>query len=388
MNAGAKPANDVNYQPAVAVRKVKIDWPKSRRDNSRQGVQGQEKPVRDRLFYFKWRHYTRYMFKEYDACRICPRNCGINRNNGNKGLCGETASLRLSWAGLHFGEEPPITGKGGSGTIFVTGCNLRCKFCQNWQISQDGMGLAVTETGFAEICVELERSGAENINIVTGSHAIPAIAAGLRHAKSLGLSLPVLWNSSSYEHPEALALLDGLVSVWLPDLKTLNPELAANVFHAHDYPRAAKKAIRFMAERVPLKMEPASDELPSGKIHSGMILRHLVLPGRLADTELVLAWFAEHLAGKALISLMTQYTPVSSSPHASSFDAFPNRPIERKEADRLQGLLEEYGITDGFYQELVEDSSWLPDFTKSQPFSSSLAKPIWHWRSGFVQLEQ
>lgn len=327
------------------------------------------------------------MFTEYDSCAICPRNCGTDRNSGKRGLCGETAALRVSWAGLHFGEEPPVTGKGGSGTVFITGCNLRCKFCQNWQISQDGMGLAVTASLFAEICLELERIGAENINIVTGSHAIPGIAAGLTLAKEQGLTLPVLWNSSAYENPEALALLDGLVTVWLPDLKTLNPELAANVFHAKDYPRAAKKAIRYMASRSPLILEPATDDLPSGRIKSGLIVRHLVLPNRLADTETVLAWFAEHLAGKALLSLMTQYTPVKESPYAKEIDAFPNRIMNRNEADRLQGLLETYGIEDGFYQELVEDTSWLPDFNRNQPFSSSLAKPVWHWRDGFVKSE-
>ncbi len=387
MYAGEKPAGNRDIQPVGAKRQVKIDWPKSDTDNSRQGVQGQDKPVRDRLFYFPGGMYTPPMYREYEACTICPRNCGINRNGGKRGLCGEDASLRVAWAGLHFGEEPPITGTGGSGTVFITGCNLRCKFCQNWQISQDGMGLAVTEAGFAEICLELQRSGAENVNIVTGSHAIPAIAAGLRHAKNVGLSVPILWNSSAYECPEALALLDGVVSVWLPDLKTLNPELAANVFHARDYPKAAKKAIRFMADRAPLALTPPDDALPSGRITSGVILRHLVLPNRLADTELVLEWFAEHLAGKALLSLMTQYTPVRESPHAKGIDAFPDRLMTPKEADRLQGLLEDYGISDGFYQELVEDTSWLPDFVRPQPFSSALAKPIWHWRDGFIGRE-
>ncbi len=328
------------------------------------------------------------MYREYDECRICPRDCGTNRNGGKKGLCGETSALRISWAGLHFGEEPPVTGSGGSGTVFVTGCNLRCKFCQNWQISQEGMGLAVTEAGFADICLALEREGAENINIVTGSHAIPAIASGLRHARGQGLTLPILWNSSSYEKPEALGLLEGLVSVWLPDLKTLNPELSEGVFHARDYPRSAKKALRYMAGQSPLSIEPPTETRPSGRISSGMIVRHLVLPNRLADTELVLQWYAERLAGKALLSLMTQYTPVTHSPRGREIDAFPNRLIDRPEADRLQVLLERYGIEDGFYQELVEDTSWLPDFTKTQPFSSSLARPVWHWQSGFIERKE
>jgi putative pyruvate formate lyase activating enzyme len=325
------------------------------------------------------------MEKEYDSCTLCPKNCGVNRNAGLRGFCGETDELRIAWAGLHFGEEPPITVKGGSGTIFITGCNLRCKFCQNFQISQDGMGKAVTTDDFAKICVALQNAGAENINIVTGSHAIPAIATGLRAAQDAGLAIPVLWNSSSYEHPEALELLDGLVTGWLPDLKTLNPILAENVFRAGDYPRAAKKAIRWMAEKYPLVIEHPDDEkYPAGKIVSGVIVRHLVLPGKLDDTRLVLAWFAEHLADNAVLSLMTQYTPVKASPHARGIDAFPDRTLLNKEYSQLEGMLEEYGIDTGFYQELVEDTDWLPDFNRTQPFSSKLARPIWHWTTGFI----
>jgi putative pyruvate formate lyase activating enzyme len=326
------------------------------------------------------------METEYTACAICPRNCGINRNSGESGLCGESAELRVAWAGLHFGEEPPITFKGGSGTVFITGCNLRCKFCQNFQISQDGMGNPVSTEDFARICLALQKAGAENINIVTGSHAIPAIATGLRAAKSSGLSIPVLWNSSAYETVETLELLGGLVSGWLPDLKTLNPALSENIFRAKDYPKAAKKAIRWMAEKSPIIIEQKdADRHPEGRITSGVIVRHLVLPGRLDDTRLVLDWFAEHLSGKALLSLMTQYTPVRNSPYARGIDAFPDRTLSRNEYDQLEGMLEEYGIDAGFYQELVEDTEWLPDFNRTQPFSSKLAKPVWHWQSGFVE---
>jgi putative pyruvate formate lyase activating enzyme len=339
----------------------------------------------------------------YDSCVACPRACGTNRNSGNRGFCGESADLRVSWAGLHFGEEPPVTGAGGSGTIFITGCNLRCKFCQNFQISQnDGearAGRAVDETEFADICLALEKAGAENINIVTGSHAIPAIAEGLTAARARGLAIPILWNSSSYETPEALALLDGLVNVWLPDLKTLNPLLSENVFRAADYPKVAKRAIRFMADRSPLAFSgsdyagtPAKDSPATGTttaaartITSGVIVRHLALPGRLADTELVLRWFAEHLADKALLSLMTQYTPVQANPASSEIDAFPNRALNHGEYGRLTELLDELGLEDGFYQELVEDTEWLPDFERVQPFSSSLAKPVWHWKTGFIE---
>lgn len=248
------------------------------------------------------------------------------------------------------------------------------------------MGKAVSTAEFAAICLALQNAGAENINIVTGSHAIPAIAAGLREARAQALDIPILWNSSAYETPAALSLLDGLVTVWLPDLKTLNPVLSENVFHAADYPKSAKKAIRYMAEKSPLNIEhPDAASYPAGKIRSGVIVRHLALPGKLADTELVLRWFAEHLADKAILSLMTQYTPVTQSPYSKKLDAFPNRPLDRQEYHRLTELLEELNIDTGFYQELVEDTDWLPDFNRTQPFSSKLAQPVWHWKTGFIQ---
>ncbi len=323
------------------------------------------------------------MEREYESCAICPRACGVNRNAGERGLCGETAELRLSWAGLHYGEEPPITGAGGSGTIFVTGCNLRCKFCQNFQISHDGMGAAVDDDTFADICLRLERAGAENVNVVTGSHAIPALARGLDRARSRGLSVPILWNSSAYENPEALELLDGLVTAWLPDLKTLNPELSESVFDARDYPSVAKRAIRHMASRAPLEYARSRDG-SAEVLSSGVIVRHLALPGRLGDTRLALEWFAERLAGTAILSLMTQYTPVEANPRARALDEFQNRPLDEAEYDSLRALLEELGIDAGFYQELVSDSEWLPDFGRAQPFSSALAKPVWHWKGGFA----
>ena len=166
----------------------------------------------------------------YDSCRLCPHDCKVNRNKGELGICGESAELRLAFAGLHFGEEPLITGSGGSGTIFVSGCNLGCAFCQNFQISQEKMGSVVSTEDFATICLRLEKEGAENINIVTGSHAIPALALGLKEAKKKGLSIPVCWNSSAYENVEALDLLKNFVDIWLPDLKPSMTPLAAKPF--------------------------------------------------------------------------------------------------------------------------------------------------------------
>lgn len=307
----------------------------------------------------------------YENCMLCPRSCGTNRNAGKTGFCGETAALRIAWAGLHFGEEPPVTGTGGSGTIFITGCNLGCSFCQNFQISRESMGSAVSCETFLAICEALANAGAENINIVTGSHAIPALASFLRKAKEGGFSLPVLWNSSGYESVEALRLLDGIVDRWLPDLKTLNPALSGRLFHAPDYPETAQKALCHMAEKA-----AASSFQPA------MIVRHLVLPEQMAETASVLAWFSENLRDRAVLSLMTQYTPVATG--AAEEDQPAKRYISGEEYRTLPELLDKFEIDDGFFQELVEDSSWLPDFSRTQPFSSSLARPVWHWKQGFI----
>ncbi|MDR2493834.1 MAG: radical SAM protein, partial [Spirochaetaceae bacterium] len=175
----------------------------------------------------------------YEQCGLCPRKCGVNRLAGARGYCGETSELRVAAAVIHRGEEPPVTGRGGSGAVFVTGCGLRCVFCQNRQISRGSAGRAVTPDEFAGICLDLQSRGAENINIVTGTHAAPAIAESLRRARDRGLRIPTLWNSSAYESPETLSLLEDVMDGYLPDLKTLDAEVGRRLFNAPDYPEAA-----------------------------------------------------------------------------------------------------------------------------------------------------
>ena len=310
----------------------------------------------------------------YDNCCICPRNCGVDRNKST-GYCGEGAELRLAFAGLHSGEEPPLSGEKGSGTIFVSGCNMRCHTCQNWQISggvsnENVLGRVVSTEEFIKICLELQKMGAENINIVTGSHVVPAIAQKLKAAKINGLTIPVVWNSSGYEKPETLELLDGLVDIWLPDLKTLDKKVAATIFKAPDYPEIACAAIHCMIK------------------NNKTIIRHLILPGKLEATKEVLRWIAflseNYAAGTFQLSLMTQYTPILGEIKKvpgtflnGTFlsDAF----LSEREYDTVMGWLNEFGIDEGFCQELVTGSDWLPDFRRKNPFSSSLSVPVWHY---------
>lgn len=324
----------------------------------------------------------------YEKCNLCPRECGVNRINNPAGFCMDSSKIKIASACLHFGEEPPITVFAGSGTIFITGCNLRCAFCQNYQISQQGMGKEVSTKEFADICLDLQAANAENINIVTGSHEVPALAQGIALAKEKGLSIPVCWNSSAYEKTETLKLLLNLVDIWLPDLKTINSELSQKLFKSKDYPERAKEAILFMLENSPLKLETVTS--PAGekrkKMKSGVIVRHLFLPGRMDDTILTLEWLKNNVDSKGFISLMSQYTPVpfkegqtESKERQKSLLSLSNRVVSSEEFEDLQDILIAYDFKNIFYQELEQDTSWLPDFSRVQPFSNHLARPIWHW---------
>ena len=319
--------------------------------------------------------------ERYKSCKLCPRDCNVNRIIGKKAFCAETAELKIASACLHFGEEPPITGLGGSGTIFISGCNLHCVFCQNYQIALEGMGKVVDSNEFSKICLALQDKGAENINIVTGSHAIPAIAHGLRKAKKDGLSIPVCWNSSAFECVGALKLLEGLVDIWLPDLKTLNEQVSAKLFFTKDYGKTACEAILKMIEMSPLKFTTITkNDAECEKMLSGVIIRHLVLPEYVQDSYDVLDWLKFYVDNKAFVSLMSQYTPVPSDLKKIG----PQSYLSQKDFTNLEQELEDYDFEHLFYQELIEDDSWLPDFNRVQPFSNELATPVWHWKDGFV----
>jgi putative pyruvate formate lyase activating enzyme len=307
----------------------------------------------------------------YRNCLLCPRRCGVDRNAGETGYCGETEELRIASASIHRGEEPPITGRGGSGTIFITGCNLGCVFCQNYQISRRALGRAVDCGEFADICLALRDRGAENINIVTGSHAAPAVITGIENARRRDLDVPLLWNSSGYEGMETLAVLKDHVDMYLPDLKTLDSGTGRKFFNAPDYPQYAAAAILKMME-----------------YNKDVMIRHLVLPGCLDGTRGVLRWFSENCqnrnsrgCGHVQLSLMTQYTPVRGT---DTPENGPPRFVSPGEYETVLGWLDEFGIDDGFCQELAAGSEWLPDFNRTNPFSSDLSVPVWHWREGML----
>jgi putative pyruvate formate lyase activating enzyme len=233
------------------------------------------------------------------------------------------------------------------------------------------MGREVSAAEFAEICLALQKHGAENINIDTGSHAVDGLLDGMRLARAGGLALPFLWNSSAYERPETLELLRGLADMFLPDLKTLDAGIASAFLNAGDYPERAERAIFKMMEMAGSK--------------DAVIIRHLMLPGFAAATRDVLRWFADNAAGRATLSLMTQYTPVTP-PVGTGAEAdtgtlkAPRRFVSEAEYEAALSWLEEFGIEDGFYQELEHDGDWLPDFSRTNPFPSGLSVPVWHWK--------
>lgn len=259
------------------------------------------------------------------------------------------------------------------------------------------MGAAVSKEEFAEICLRLEEARAENINLVTGSHHIPALAEGLSEAKKRGLKIPICWNSSGYDSVESLKLLDGLVTIWLPDLKTLSSELSKSLCAAEDYPEKAKKAISWMISHNPLKLATVKKEVDGktvekDKILQGVIVRHLFLPGRFFETADVLEWLKQNANGKAIISLMSQYTPVpfkdtkeNLATRKKALSSIENRLVNENEDKDLRDLIEAYDFDYLFYQDLCADTEWLPDFEKKQPFSYKLAKPIWHHKYGFIE---
>jgi putative pyruvate formate lyase activating enzyme len=320
------------------------------------------------------------MLELYNNCVLCPRSCQVNRLEGQRGYCGETAGIRVAWAGLHRGEEPSLIGGNGSGTVFFTGCTLKCDSCQNCQLSAQGLGTEVSIGRLQEMMLRVQEQGAANINLVTATHFAPSVVESVSGARTRGLSIPVVWNSSGYEHVSTLELLEQSVDVYLPDCKTLDSDLSRALMGAADYPVVVQPALRKMVRDKSLTVE-------KGQLRQGVLVRHLVLPGLLWQTRQVLEWFALHLKNRALLSLMFQYTPVG--PQSGGQKRWSGqglqRTVNRDEYEQVLSWLEDLGVEEGYVQNPATGDSWLPDFTRLNPFPPGQAQPVWHYRSGFIE---
>ena len=239
----------------------------------------------------------------FKSCRCCPRQCGVDRLAGQRGFCRAPAQVMVYSAHPHFGEEIPLVGTGGSGTIFFSNCNLRCVFCQNWPISLEGRGQAIEDGELAEIMIELQDLGCHNINLVTPTHVMPNILKATRIALKRGLRLPLVYNTSGYERLEIVKMLDGIVDIYLPDFKYTDPEKAALYSSgARDYPERAKAAIAEMHRQVG-ELQVDGD----GVARRGLIIRHLVMPNRVAGTLAFVQWVADSLGRTTYVNIMSQY---------------------------------------------------------------------------------
>lgn len=300
----------------------------------------------------------------YKQCTLCPRRCAVNRVQKEVGICGQTDVMRIAWVGLHRGEEPPLCGARGSATVFFCGCPLHCAYCQNRQIStQKEMTtcVEVTEEILARLFLDAQTMGAQTLNLVTGTHFTPSIIASLETAKTKGLFLPVVWNTSGFESVETLAAIDPYVDLYLIDVKTLDRDVARRFCGSQRYVDVIREVMDFLLQR----RETFVDE--RGILH-GLLVRHLVFPGTKKATEEVLRWFSARANGHAWLSLMVQF--VCPDRNVS----FPK--MTHKTYDRLIEMLAELGIEEGFVQELGDDIPWIPDFTRDNPFPPTFAEPL------------
>ncbi|MDD2310655.1 MAG: radical SAM protein [Desulfuromonadaceae bacterium] len=276
------------------------------------------------------------------CCDLCPHVCGANRIKGERGICGAELKPKIASANVHHGEEPPISGTKGSGTIFFTGCSLKCVFCQNFPISQLGNGEEITTLELALRILKLQRLGVHNINFVTPTHYLPQILAALWLAIPQGFSLPIVWNSSGYEKVDALQLLRGVVDIYLPDMKYSDDILGFEISSAPGYREINRHAVQEMLHQV-----GRLDVDNKGIVVKGLIIRHLVLPGQLAGTRETLEWIAEKLGIESHVSLMRQYFPAHKAHTVAGLD----RKINDQEYDQAAEWLEEFGLENGWVQE-------------------------------------
>ena len=294
------------------------------------------------------------MAKELDHCMLCPRKCGVNRNKGEKGFCKAGNRLRIGRCAPHYWEEPCLSGKNGSGTIFFSYCNLKCIYCQNYELSEENKGKEVLIKRFSEICLELQEKGVHNINLVTPTHFLPLIRKGLKKAKKMGLKIPIVYNTSGYETKESIASLEGLIDIYLPDFKYYYDDLAINYSNCPNYFSYAQEALQEMVRQVG---SPQFDK--EGMMQKGVIVRHLILPNRTYDSKKVLSYLYETYHDQIFISIMNQYTVVRPCQKYPEL----NRSVTKKEYDEVIDYAISLGIKNGFIQEGETDqTSFIPSF--------------------------
>lgn len=291
---------------------------------------------------------------KYEDCLLCPRKCGINRSTGQTGVCGVSSEIKVARAALHYWEEPCISGKKGSGAVFFSGCSLHCVFCQNREISDGKAGKVISKERLSDIFMELAVKGANNINLVTPGQYIPDIVWAVNDAKSRGMKLTIIYNTSGYENVTELKLLEGIVDVYLPDFKYMDSTLSAMYSRAKDYPSVAKQALSEMVRQQP---DVVIDDA-TGLIQKGVIVRQLLLPGHVNDAKAVLKYLYDTYHDHVYISMMSQFTPIALKDYPEI-----NRTVTRREYERLVDYALKIGITNAFIQEGdVAKDSFIPAF--------------------------
>ena len=294
-----------------------------------------------------------YMKDILNECRLCPRNCSVNRNCGDLGFCGAGNKITIAKYYLHKWEEPCITGKNGSGTIFFTYCNLRCLFCQNYKISTLNYGIEIGVERFSKICIELQDRGATNINLVTPTHFVPLIVDGIKLAKKRGLTIPIVYNSSGYENVATIKMLEGIVDIYLPDFKYYSNEYSIKYSLCPNYFDYTSLAIDEMVRQ---KGECIFDK--DGNMLSGVIVRHLLLPGMEEDSKSILKYLYEKYEDRIFISIMNQYTPVKKCKYQEL-----NNKVLDSVYDEVIDYAWDIGIRNAFIQEgETQCESFIPNF--------------------------
>jgi len=267
-------------------------------------------------------------------CVLCPRKCGVDRTKGETGYCGMGADLVISSAGPHFGEESCLVGRGGSGTIFLAGCNLLCIFCQNYDISHLKHGAPASEEKVVETMLDLERMGCENINFVTPTHYVPQLMKCISIARKRGLEVPIVYNSGGYESVETLRLLEGFIEIYMPDFKFMSQDVASRLARAPDYPQVAREALKEMHRQV------GELVIEDGIARRGLLVRHLILPGGMAGTKEVLDFLAEEISPNTFVNVMGQYRPLYRAHEVEEINRYPTQGeiIEAKRYALKKGL--------------------------------------------------